>query len=251
MDAAIGCFLWWMLLLTKCHCEDVELSTLGSQYTLLTKYGYVFTPSPQANFITFQVKACEGAHIGLFQSEDDLMNGYIVVIGAYINTRAMIHNRRGISLVSHTEDGVISCDEYRYFWISWRNDGEVVLGRGEVVFQDVLLTLRDDEYLYQVRFVGITTGSGPSGKWKLPRLRAQRWQVLPMFKNIVMTSGIEWTVEANNPGACAIKCRQHPLCVSFIFNAERQYCQGHNQHFKNVAEGQGHGEMGSHYFTRA
>ncbi|OWF45039.1 C3 and PZP-like alpha-2-macroglobulin domain-containing protein 8 [Mizuhopecten yessoensis] len=153
--------------------EDVELSTSTTyQYTLLTQYGYVFTPSPQANCITFQVKACHDAHIGLFESEDDLVNRYNVVIGGWINTRTVIQTSLSLDdiIIGHEEDGVISCDEYRYFWISWRNDGEVVLGRGEVVFQDVLLTARDDEYLYQVRFVGISTGFGSSGKWKFPRL---------------------------------------------------------------------------------
>ncbi|XP_069128561.1 uncharacterized protein [Argopecten irradians] len=238
-------FFCLMILILECKCEDVDFGTFEN-VTNLAPYGYKYDVSRPFNSFTFKVKCCYEAYIWLFESEDASGNNYLFILGGWGNTKVAIICDDHVMTRNVSQS--LSCDEYRYFWISWRNRKDVVLGRGNEVFQDVLLTLNQSYCGYLVRSVGIGDIFS-QGQWKIPRLsKGQQWRVFPMFKNVNMTSQVSWRVESSNPGACGIQCRNDPSCVSFTFNANKRLCQGHSETFTDLTEGQGHIEHGSHYF---
>ncbi|XP_033763724.1 uncharacterized protein LOC117344948 [Pecten maximus] len=150
---------------------------------------------------------------------------------------------------------MVDCNVYKSFWLSWL-DNVISAGRGNTVDNDRLFSLTG-EHPNQVRYVGITTGYGSSGEWKIPSKRPplhcyQRflWAVKPGLQNINMTANITWSLTADNPGQCAVACKRSNACVSFVYNNETNVCQGHGLKFHSITEGQGHIHKGSHYFTK-
>ena len=67
--------------------------------------------------------------------------------------------------VNHYEDGLLNCNEKRFFWISWVDD-TIEVGKGEVVGKERILQY-NLLVMYDVRFAGFSTGYGYNGTWEL------------------------------------------------------------------------------------
>ncbi|XP_033724547.1 C3 and PZP-like alpha-2-macroglobulin domain-containing protein 8 [Pecten maximus] len=221
----------------------------------LTKYGYVYQPVPDclAQF-TFQVKACHNVHVGLFRPGEQSYT-YKVVLGSFLNTKSKLRIRKSYHEIVHEENNTVDCNVYKKFWISWRNN-VISAGHGNSS-NNAMLFSSTDEQPNQIRYVGISTGYGASGQWKIPNERPPlqcyqhvQWSVSPGHQNTNMTSNITWSVTTDNLGQCAVACKRSDSCVSFVYNNEKNVCQGHGLKYHNITEGQGHTERGSHYFTK-
>ena len=72
---------------------------------------------------------------------------YDVYLGAYDNTMSYIVVSYTTTNVSyHEESGLLDCDEYRSFWISWR-DNEVNVGKGEIVSLNNIMNFKADRMI--------------------------------------------------------------------------------------------------------
>ncbi|XP_033724545.1 C3 and PZP-like alpha-2-macroglobulin domain-containing protein 8 [Pecten maximus] len=223
-------------------------------YISLTQYGYVYQPVPDclAHF-TFQVKACRDVHVGLFNTAGEPYT-YGLVLGGWGNAKSRLRAWSS-SYVDNFERNIVDCNVYKSFWVSWRNN-VISVGRGNSFNVGTLLSFTD-QHPNQIRYVGITTGFGASGEWEIPIKRPPlhcyqhvQWSVKPGLQNTNMTANITWSVTADNLGQCAVACKRSNSCVSFVYNNEKETCQGHGLKFHNIAEGQGHIHKGSHYFTK-
>ncbi|XP_033724549.1 C3 and PZP-like alpha-2-macroglobulin domain-containing protein 8 [Pecten maximus] len=235
--------------------SHIQISTTAVYgFINLTPYGYVYQPVPDclAHF-TFQVKACRDAFVGLFNTSGEPYT-YRIVLGGWENVKSRLKTWSSYS-VYNFESNIVDCNVYKSFWVSWRNN-VISAGRGNSFNVGTLLSLTD-QHPNQIRYVGISTGFGTSGEWKIPNERPPlhcyqhvQWSVKPGYQNTNMTANITWSVIADNLGQCAVACKRNNACVSFVYNNETNVCQGHGLKFQSIAEGQGHTEKGSHYFTK-
>ena len=159
--------------------SEIQLETRDDDvWNILAK---VIFPGDTSS-ITFDVKACHDARIGLESVTGS--GGYEVVIGGHINERNYIR-RSNVPPDNEVDDrahpGLLSCFEFRTFWISWQG-GEVRVGHGYDV-NDIssVFVLWTDPSPFDVDIMGIRTGFGSTGTW--------------IFNKIYQTGGIE-----NNAG---------------------------------------------------
>lgn len=86
------------------------------------KYEYQYVRKP-ARMTQFQVavKTHNDAHFALSASPNDSAEMLEIVLGGRQNTRSWISvGKMGEPLVSAATPGILSWDEFRSFWISWR-----------------------------------------------------------------------------------------------------------------------------------
>ncbi|XP_067664550.1 uncharacterized protein [Haliotis asinina] len=104
---------------------------------------YTFLPLPvgsfgkmtgRKSFIVYWVKTCRDAQITLHNRPDTNQTGaYQVVVGGYSNTISLIRQCIGCPfLIIHEESSLLSCQEYRPFWLSWKKD-VISVGKGQVI----------------------------------------------------------------------------------------------------------------------
>lgn len=113
---------------------------------------------------TFQVKACNDAHIGLFDKQDT-DTAYEIVIGGSSNKWSYIRRKRLVEnkAWAETED-ILSCETARPFWISWKG-AFIEVGRGNLVGEGRFLSWQDPEPL-GVSIVAVSTGWDAVGDWE-------------------------------------------------------------------------------------
>ncbi|KAK3087586.1 hypothetical protein FSP39_007876 [Pinctada imbricata] len=93
---------------------------------------------------------------------------YEIVFGGFNNLKHTIRTRKNDNnyLVSMTEmAGLLSCTEYKSFWITWKNF-HIIAGTGQTIGSNVLLEYNDtrpDPFI--VRYIGISTWYGVIGQW--------------------------------------------------------------------------------------
>ncbi|XP_067664604.1 uncharacterized protein [Haliotis asinina] len=104
---------------------------------------YTFLPLPVDSFkkmtgrtssIVYLVKACNDAQITIHNRPDTYhTSAYQVVVGGYRNTKSLIRQcTRCPFLIIHEESSLLSCQEYRPFWLSWKNN-VISVGKGQVI----------------------------------------------------------------------------------------------------------------------
>ncbi|KAK3087293.1 hypothetical protein FSP39_004310 [Pinctada imbricata] len=120
--------------------------------------------------LMFTVEACKDARVALYPY-DPVIDGdtmYEVVFGGSHNTRHTIRTRRADNnyLVNMTTiANLLSCTEYRSFWISWKNF-YIIGGTGLTVGIDKVVEYNDTRPSpYIVRYIGISTWRNHAGKW--------------------------------------------------------------------------------------
>ncbi|XP_046836952.1 uncharacterized protein LOC124432248 isoform X2 [Vespa crabro] len=125
------------------------------------KLEYNFYPVTSGQ-VQFRVKAPNDAHIALTTGphEDEPM--YEVIIGGWANSKSVIRKNRTKPEVAEKETpGILTADNFRGFWIRWR-DGEITVGKeGE---QNAFLSYTDPEP-FGIGYFGACTGWGASGEW--------------------------------------------------------------------------------------
>ena len=67
---------------------------------------------------------------------------------------------------SNVTSGVVTCDEQRAFWVSWRG-GALLAGAGEWTGSDVFLRWNDPEALRDIEAVSVSTEFGSEGFWEI------------------------------------------------------------------------------------
>ncbi|KAG5851317.1 hypothetical protein ANANG_G00091890 [Anguilla anguilla] len=98
-----------------CPNERIHIST-PNKY----EYQYVKKPARMAHF-EVAVKTHNDAHIALSPSPHDSAEMLEIVLGGRQNTRSWVSlGKMGEQVASAPTPGVLSWDEFRSFWISWR-----------------------------------------------------------------------------------------------------------------------------------
>lgn len=97
--------------------ERIHIST-PNKY----EYQYVKKPARMTHF-QVAVKTHNDAHIALSPSPHDSAEMLEVVLGGRQNTRSWVSlGKMGEQVASAPTPGILSWDEFRSFWISWRRD---------------------------------------------------------------------------------------------------------------------------------
>ena len=190
--------------------------------------------------ITFDVKACHDARIGL---ESVTKSGeYEVVIGGHNNERNYIR-RSNVPPDNEVDDrahpGLLSCFEFRTFWISWQG-GEVRVGHGYDV-NDIssVFVLWTDPSPFDVDIMGIRTGFGSTGTWIFNKIyqtgvienNAGNAILTTAFSDHFCTTIGQYTsddiITMTNSGdnmECAMLCSRQYNCSGFNYESSSHRC---------------------------
>ena len=155
----------------------VFIAVQASVLNTTTSYNYdqVWLSVLDTQSIIFKVRACSDVHIGLAKySGIANVDMYEIVLGGWENTQSVI--RKGIQGGHEAElqqEGIVSCDESRYFWASW-SGGLIAVGKGSSpnVKSTELMQWRDPQP-HEVNAVGVTTASGYTGTWEFTQIEGR------------------------------------------------------------------------------
>ncbi|XP_056132926.1 C3 and PZP-like alpha-2-macroglobulin domain-containing protein 8 [Lampris incognitus] len=146
-----------------CPNERIHISTPN-------KYEYQYVKKP-ARMTQFQVavKTHNDAHIALSASPHDSAELLEIILGGRQNTRSWISlGKMGEPLVSAPTPDILSWDEFRSFWISWKG-GVVQVGYGLQPTNESLILQWTGPLPGQIRHIGFSTGWGSVGEFKIWR----------------------------------------------------------------------------------
>ncbi|XP_029002338.1 C3 and PZP-like alpha-2-macroglobulin domain-containing protein 8 [Betta splendens] len=146
-----------------CPNERIHIST-PNKY----EYQYVKKPARMSQF-QVAVKTHNDAHFALSASPHDSAEMLEVVLGGRQNTRSWISvGKMGEPLVSAATPGILSWDEFRSFWISWKG-GAVQVGHGSHPSNESVILHWSGQIPGQVHHIGFSTGWGSVGEFKIWR----------------------------------------------------------------------------------
>ncbi|XP_024909513.1 C3 and PZP-like alpha-2-macroglobulin domain-containing protein 8 isoform X2 [Cynoglossus semilaevis] len=144
-----------------CPNERIHISTPN-------KYEYQYVKKPaRMNQFQVAVKTHNDAHFALSASPHDSAEMLEIVLGGRQNTRSWISmGKMGEPLVSASTPGILSWDEFRSFWISWKG-GVVQVGHGLHPSNESVILQWPGQFHGQVRHIGFSTGWGSVGEFKI------------------------------------------------------------------------------------
>uniref|UniRef100_A0A3P9L213 C3 and PZP like alpha-2-macroglobulin domain containing 8 n=1 Tax=Oryzias latipes TaxID=8090 RepID=A0A3P9L213_ORYLA len=146
-----------------CPNERIHIST-PNKY----EYQYVKKPTKMYQF-QVAVKTHNNAHFALSASPHDTAEMLEIVLGGRQNTRSWISlGKMGEPLASAHTPGILSWDEFRSFWISWK-DGLVQVGHGIHPSNESIILQWSGPFQGQVQHIGFSTGWGSVGEFKIWR----------------------------------------------------------------------------------
>ncbi|XP_046959401.1 uncharacterized protein LOC124529628 isoform X1 [Vanessa cardui] len=124
---------------------------------------YQFFPVSSGS-VQFKIRAANDAHVALTMGPQESDPMYEVFIGGWGNTKSVIRrNRTKPDKVEIETPGILNAGEFRGFWVRW-DSGIVSAGReGESI---PFISWSDPEP-FPIGFVGVCTGWGASGTWKI------------------------------------------------------------------------------------
>ncbi|XP_045779497.1 uncharacterized protein LOC123877031 isoform X1 [Maniola jurtina] len=124
---------------------------------------YQFFPVSSGS-VQFKIRAPNDAHIALTMGPQESDPMYEVFIGGWGNTKSVIRrNRTKPEKVEIETPYILNPGEFRGFWVRW-DGGVVSAGReGEAI---PFISWADPEP-FPVNFVGVCTGWGATGTWKI------------------------------------------------------------------------------------
>lgn len=144
-----------------CPNERIHIST-PNKY----EYQYVKKPARMSHF-QVAVKTHNDAHFALSPSPHDSAEMIEIVLGGRQNTRSWISiGKMGEPLISASTPSILSWDEFRSFWISWKS-GVVQVGHGLQPSNESLILHWAGHGAGQVRHIGFSTGWGSVGEFKI------------------------------------------------------------------------------------
>uniref|UniRef100_A0A673A0I2 Kazal-like domain-containing protein n=1 Tax=Sphaeramia orbicularis TaxID=375764 RepID=A0A673A0I2_9TELE len=146
-----------------CPNEKIHISTPN-------KYEYQYVKKPaRMNQFQVAVKTHNDAHFALSASPHDSAEMIEIVLGGRQNTRSWISmGKMGEPLVTASTPGILSWDEFRSFWISWKG-GVVQVGHGLHTSNESVILQWAGHIPGQVRHIGFSTGWGSVGEFKIWR----------------------------------------------------------------------------------
>ncbi|XP_072294012.1 C3 and PZP-like alpha-2-macroglobulin domain-containing protein 8 [Eucyclogobius newberryi] len=144
-----------------CPNERIHISTPN-------KYEYQYVKKPaRMNYFQVAVKTHNDAHFALSPSPHDSAEMVEIVLGGRQNTRSWISTgKMGDPLSSVSTPSILSWDEFRSFWISWKG-GVVQVGHGLQPSNDSVILHWAGHSAGQVRHIGFSTGWGSVGEFKI------------------------------------------------------------------------------------
>ncbi|XP_018112272.1 C3 and PZP-like alpha-2-macroglobulin domain-containing protein 8 [Xenopus laevis] len=146
-----------------CPNEKIQISTPNK-----FEYQYVQKPQRMTHF-DLTVKAHNDAHIALSSGPHDMAEMIEIVIGGQQNSRTWIStSKMGDPVSSASTSSVLSWDEFRAFWISWKN-GVIQVGYGIYSSNDSVIVEWTVDKQPDVKFIGFSTGWGSMGEFKIWR----------------------------------------------------------------------------------
>ncbi|CAK1544511.1 unnamed protein product [Leptosia nina] len=124
---------------------------------------YQFFPVSSGS-VQFKVRTPNDAHVALTMGPQESDPMYEVFIGGWGNTKSVIRrNRTKPDKVEIETPGIVNGGEFRGFWVRW-DGGIISAGReGEAI---PFISWSDPEP-FPVAFVGVSTGWGATGTWKI------------------------------------------------------------------------------------
>ncbi|XP_047022434.1 uncharacterized protein LOC124631846 isoform X1 [Helicoverpa zea] len=127
------------------------------------KLEYHFFPVSSGS-VQFKVRAANDAHIALTMGPQESDPMIEVFLGGWGNTKSVIRrNRTKPDKVEIETAGILNGGEFRGFWLRW-DGGIISAGReGEAI---PFLSWADPEP-FPIAFVGVCTGWGATGTWKI------------------------------------------------------------------------------------
>ncbi|XP_072450564.1 C3 and PZP-like alpha-2-macroglobulin domain-containing protein 8 isoform X3 [Chiloscyllium punctatum] len=146
-----------------CPNEKIHIST-PNKY----EYQYIQKPAKKVHF-DVAVKAHNDAHFALSMGPRDTAEMVEIVIGGRQNTKTWIAvSKMGEPVVSANTPQILSWDEFRNFWISWKT-GIVQVGHGLKPSNQSLIVEWAVTRLLEINYIGFSTGWGSVGEFKIWR----------------------------------------------------------------------------------
>ncbi|XP_061833863.1 C3 and PZP-like alpha-2-macroglobulin domain-containing protein 8 isoform X1 [Nerophis lumbriciformis] len=146
-----------------CPNERIHIST-PNKY----EYQYVKKPAKMSQF-QVAVKTHNDAHFALSPTPHDSAEMIEIVLGGRQNSRSWIClGKMGEALVTVPTPGILSWDEFRSFWISWKA-GLVQVGHGLYPSNASVILQWSGTTPSQIRHIGFSTGWGSVGEFKIWR----------------------------------------------------------------------------------
>jgi Farnesoic acid 0-methyl transferase len=126
---------------------------------------------------TIAVRACSDVHIALTTRVGNITQGREIVIGGYDNSLSLIidgvrdiDSSFGGSVVAEQETPqILSCTEWRMFWISWIDD-LLEVGTGWELGAAGFMRWYDASPV-AIAAIGVSTGYSHDGDWSLTHTR--------------------------------------------------------------------------------
>lgn len=113
--------------------------------------------------ITFDVKCSNDAHIALLSSDAVATPMIEVFIGGWSNQKSAIRlNQSKPDKAEEPTPDIVNSDEYRRFWIRFRNNFIQVGREGD---EEPFLSWENTEDPFKVTHFGFSTGWGSVGTW--------------------------------------------------------------------------------------
>ncbi|XP_051549354.1 C3 and PZP-like alpha-2-macroglobulin domain-containing protein 8 isoform X2 [Myxocyprinus asiaticus] len=146
-----------------CPNERIHISTPN-------KYEYQYVKKPaKVTHAQVAIKSHNDAHIALSPTAHDSSEMVEIVLGGRQNLRSWIsRGKMGEPVASTPTPGILSWDEFRSFWISWR-EGGVQVGHGLEPSSETLILQWTGPLPAQVQYIGFSTGWGSVGEFRIWR----------------------------------------------------------------------------------
>ncbi|MEE6510015.1 hypothetical protein FKM82_028976 [Ascaphus truei] len=146
-----------------CPNEKIHISTPNK-----FEYQYVQKPQRMTHF-ELAVKAHNDAHVALSSGPHDMAEMIEIVIGGQQNSKTWIStSKMGDPMSSASTASILTWDEFRAFWISWKN-GVIQIGYGTQGSNDSVIVEWEAARQPDVKFIGFSTGWGSMGEFKIWR----------------------------------------------------------------------------------
>ncbi len=118
----------------------------------------------------FKLKACMDGHIGLFESYKLKPSTYEIVLGSQSNRRTEIH-RYGHTMASAVTPGILKCEEFQQFWVSW-SSGFIGVGHGDTPGIAEIVGV-DDPNFKGISYMGLSTSVTATGEWDITSISGE------------------------------------------------------------------------------
>lgn len=138
-------------------------------------YKQAWVTTDGLDYVVIGIKAAGNAQLVFSErAGDDTGAVYEVVLGSHSNANTIMrHCVYCVNLVFMSTPGIVSSDEFRYFWFSWASDtSSLRVGRGSIVGEELVASLAHTNSS-NIAGVGVSTGWGSSGEWHLGDLEGK------------------------------------------------------------------------------